>query len=81
MSNYNDNTMYGEYVENVKELIKITRALYKETKRLNGKLRNDKLTHMMNRIVPKTVLYDKNHWKKIDKDNKTDSDNIVISFK
>ena len=76
MSNYND----MDFIENIKELIKITRALYKETKRLNGKLRNDKLKNIMNKIAPKTILYDKNQWKKINRDSKTDSDSIVIHF-
>ena len=76
MSNYND----MDYINNVKELIKITKALYKETKRLNAKLRNDKLTNIMNKIVPKTILYDKNQWKKIDTNCKIDSERIVINF-
>lgn len=69
-----------DYINNVKELIKITKALYKETKRLNAKLRNDKLTNIMNKIVPKTILYDKNQWKKIDTNCKIDSERIVINF-
>ena len=80
MSNYNDPDMQSEQIESIRELIQITRALYKETKRLNSKLRNDKLTHMMSRIVPKTILYDKNQWKKIDTNGKLDSNNIVINF-
>ncbi len=72
----------SSYNEDIQDLIKISNLLYREVKRLNTKIRNDRLTRIMNNIPPKTVLYSghqlKNNnimEKNIDTNNK-----IVINF-
>lgn len=72
----------SSYNEDIQELIKITKLLYKEVKRLNTKIRTDRLTRIMNRIPPKTVLYSGHQMKNI-KSNTHDLDNnsrFIVKF-
>jgi len=70
-----------DYNEDISELLNYTKALYKEVRRLNMKIRNDKIIRILDKIPSKTILYDSTAYKKINDINKQpDSDKIIIKF-
>ena len=61
--------------------MQITKCLYKEVRRLNTKIRNERMERLINRIPAKTVLFNSKQWKKLDDYNKEDqTEKIVIKF-
>lgn len=70
-----------DYNEDIIELIKLTKLLHKEVKRLNSKIRNEKLGKILKSIPQKTILYDGNQLKNFTSNYKIDNNNkIVIKF-
>jgi hypothetical protein len=71
----------SEFNEEISELLNYTRALYKEVRRLNMKIRNERLNRILTKIPAKTILYDSKHYKNLDTINKEDnSSKIIINF-
>jgi hypothetical protein len=72
MSNYN---------EDISELLNYTKALYKEVRRLNMKIRNERMERLIKKIPARTVLFDSSKWNKtFDNNKEIDINKIVIKF-
>lgn len=67
-----------DYNEDIKELIQITKLLHREVKRLNTKIRTERLSRILNSIPQKTILYSGKQLNNIDNNIKIDSEEKII---